>query len=77
MCFLSLLACCPYPGKVEVWPQRANYVLCEVRLVRVPHETDGDYLWRVHEDAADLDPLATVTLMTESGKRLNQSSRAN
>lgn len=43
-------------------PQRANHVLREVRLVRVPHEADGNDLRAVHEDASDPDLLPTFAL---------------
>jgi len=43
-------------------PQRADNVFCEVRLVRVPDEADGNDLWGVHEDPSDPNPLATVAL---------------
>lgn len=43
-------------------PQRADNILGEVRLVRIPDEADGDYLRGVHEDPSDPDPLTTVAL---------------
>lgn len=48
--------------KTEMRPQRSDNVFCEVRLVRVPDEAYGNYLWGVHEDPSDPNPLATVAL---------------
>lgn len=42
--------------------KRADNILSEVRLVRVPDEAYGNYLWGVHEDPSDINPLATVAL---------------
>lgn len=49
-------------GEGEMRPQRADHVLGEVRLVRVPHEADGNDLRGVHEDASDPDLLPTFAL---------------
>lgn len=52
--------------------KRADNILSEVRLVRVPDEAYGDYLWGVHEDPSDINPLATVAL-----KKKNKDSGKN
>lgn len=52
----------PYPRKVEMWPKRADDVLSQVRLFRVPNETNGDDFRAVHQNSADLNTLPTVAL---------------
>lgn len=42
--------------------ERTDNIFCEVWLVRVPDEAYGNYLWGVHEDPSDPNPLATVAL---------------
>lgn len=51
-----------YPGKREMSGQTPNHVAGQVRVLRVPDQADGDDLRAVHQDAADLYFLATVTL---------------
>lgn len=51
-----------YPGKGEVSCQTPNHIAGQVRVLGVPDQADGDDLWAVHQDAADLYFLATVTL---------------
>lgn len=51
-----------YPGEGEVRGQAPNHVAGQVRVLGVPDQANGDDLRAVHQDAADLYFLATVTL---------------
>jgi len=42
--------------------QAVNHVLSQIRVVRVPHQANGDDLWRVHQHTANTDLFPTVTL---------------
>lgn len=55
-------------------PQWSDNILCEVWLIGVPDEANGNYLRRVHEDPSDPYPLATVALEKKRHKKMTQVS---
>lgn len=61
--------CCPHVSEVQAGPQGVDDVLGEVRVVRVPHQADGDDLGAVEEDASHPQLLTALTL-----KRKRRSS---
>lgn len=57
--------------------KRADNILSEVRLVRVPDEAYSDYLWGVHEDPSDINPLATVALKNKNKDSERKKTKKN
>lgn len=52
-----------------------NHVLGQVRVIRVPDQTDGDDLGTVEEDTGHPELLPTLTLRTRTVKRKSTESR--
>lgn len=55
--------CSSYVTKPQASAQGVNDVLSEVRMIRVPNQTDGDDLRTVEEDTGHPELLTTLTLM--------------
>lgn len=51
-----------YIAQTQAGSQSVNDVLGQVRVVRVPHQADGDDLWTVEEDASRSELLTALTL---------------
>lgn len=54
--------CVSYVSKAQAGSQCVNDVLSEVRVIRVPHQTDGDDLRTVKEDTGHPELLTALTL---------------
>ncbi len=51
-----------YISEPQDGAQAMNDVFCQVRVVWVPHQANGDDLWGVHQDTSNTELLSTVAL---------------
>lgn len=68
--------CCPHVSEVQAGPQGVDDVLGEVRVVRVPHQADGDDLGAVEEDASHPQLLTALTLKRKRKRRSSERRTA-
>lgn len=54
---------CSYIPQTQAGSQAVDDVLSQVRVVRIPHQTDGNDLRGIHQHPADTQHLPTVALM--------------
>lgn len=63
-----------YPAQVQTGSERPNDIVGQIRLLRIPDESNRDDLWTVEEHAANLDTLTAVALRDVKDKTERRES---